>query len=213
MESERTGVRWKPDVEHWSRAGRFQGPWTFSGSFMPDKLLKPLSWAAGSKQMYVSISQDGQDFGSHITLEPPCYGCSLLAPSSSSQHGPETIPGSSICLETRAGLRGLFQCPKSGVSEPSSSVWSLEWERNLGLTKSCICSWVSPELKPESGKPETVVVCQEGSSKLSKAIILCNIFERLRCIFHHWIGEWQSHFLLPIALEYYPSPEQNSLPC
>lgn len=41
---------------------------TYSGSFMPDKILKPLS-----KQMYVCVSQDGQDFGSHITLEAPCW--------------------------------------------------------------------------------------------------------------------------------------------
>lgn len=63
-----------------------------------------------------------------------------------------------------------------------SGPWS---GRGIWGSQSLASAAVSPELKPESGKPETVVVCQEGSSKLSKAIILCNIFERLRCIFHH----------------------------
>lgn len=45
----------------------------YSGSLIPDKLLKLLSWDAGSKQMYVPMSQDGQDFGLLITLEAPCW--------------------------------------------------------------------------------------------------------------------------------------------
>lgn len=56
----------------------------YSSSFMPDKNLKPLSWDAGFKQVYVPISQDGQHFGSHINLKAPCW--MLLAGPSSSSH-------------------------------------------------------------------------------------------------------------------------------
>lgn len=43
------------------------------GSFMPDQLLKPPSWAASSKLMCTFISRDGQGFGPCIALKAPCW--------------------------------------------------------------------------------------------------------------------------------------------
>lgn len=112
------------------------------GSFTPDWLLKPLSWAAGSKMMYASISQDGQRFGPRAALEVPCWVLLWPPPRALGlTHGSAAIPSCSTCRETRAGLQARFQCPKYGVPEPSSSSssqWSSLWSRRgAGSSQSC----------------------------------------------------------------------------
>lgn len=76
--------RWKvkekeQDLSLMLQAGPGQwGSWVsvdiFSdGSFMLDLLLKPPSWAVGSKLICVPISKDGQGFRPRVALEAPCW--------------------------------------------------------------------------------------------------------------------------------------------
>lgn len=92
-----------------------------SGSFMPDPQASLLSWRLQAdvcahlpRWMGFWVTHDPQS----TLLDAPCW---LPPRALNLMHSFDTIPGSSICLETRAGLRGQLQCPKPGVSEPSSS--------------------------------------------------------------------------------------------
>lgn len=105
-----------------------------SGSFMPDKILKPLSWAAGSKQMYVPISQDGWDFGLHMTLKALFW--MLLAGS--------LLELSAWCIALIQFLAAASALKQGQGSEVSFRAQNLECQ-NLAPAFISLVAWVGEE--------------------------------------------------------------------